>query len=224
MMRHLVLLGCACLIVQNARAPAFAARPFLTDDAGTVEAGKFELETACDSWKARADANMCFKHGLTERMDLGVGIGYVPLPNEERGFTGADLGLKFVLVPDLLAASFGAGFASQAYSINGILSKSFGPISCDVSLGYEAIAETTNADLTHGICAVYNCGKLGIGAEVGGTHEELNWWQVGARCQIHEWIQIDAGLGGNYGRRPDLTATTGVWITFPLSADSEKGD
>ena len=212
-----LLLGAVYLVVQNASAPAFAARPFFTDDAGTVAVGGFELEMACDCWKGQAATSVSFKHGITERMDIGVGIGYVPVPDEERAFTGADLGLKFVLIPDLFAASFGGGLASQTYSVNAILSKPVGLVSWDFNLGYEAIADTNDATLTYGLAVVYSYRKLGIGAEIGGTHEGLNWWQVGARLQISEWMQVDAGLVGNSMENPDLTATIGLWFGFPLS-------
>jgi hypothetical protein len=224
MKRFGLYLGAVCFALGSAGTPAFAARPFVTDDSGTVEAGTFELETAWDYWKARAAASLSFKHGVTERMDIGVGIGYVSAPQEERAFDTADLGLKFALIPDLFSASFSAGFASQTYSLNAILSKSFGPLTCDANLGYEAITDTDDAELTFGLAGVYNHGRLGVGVEIGGTHEGLSWWQVGARFQIREWLQIDAGLGGDSATDPDLTATTGLWFGFPLFAGPGKGE
>lgn len=217
-MTHIrLLLVAACFVIPNASMPAYGARPFYTDDAGTVQVGKFELETAFDFWKGKAAAGLGLKHGITERMDIGIGIGYVPAPDEERAFTGADLGIKFVWVPDVFATSFGTEFASGTYSVNAILSKSSGPVSWDANLGFEAISNTNDADLTCGLAAVYTYRKLGIGAEIGGTHEALNWWQIGVRLRLSEWVQVDAGLGGNDAGNPDLTATAGLWFAFPMS-------
>jgi hypothetical protein len=63
---------CALAMCQS----ALAARPFETDDAGTVAPGTFESEFGSESWKDDAAFGIGLKHGLTERMDLGVSMGY----------------------------------------------------------------------------------------------------------------------------------------------------
>ncbi len=204
--------------------PTFAARPFNTDDAGTVETGKFELETACNYWEKETELGASFKHGITERMDIGVCVGYCMLPTEDRKFTGESIGLKFALIPELLSVSFTSEFGNKSYITNFIMSKSFGPISIDANIGYQAQADINDADLTYGLVAVYEVGRFGIGAEVCGTHETINWWQVGSRFQIVEWLQFDIGLGGDFKKEPDFTATTGLWFTFPLPKQPKTGE
>jgi len=61
---------------------AFAARPLTTDDAGTVEKGKFQVETGFDF--VRQDnhdkeyfPSLTLTYCLFERMDMGVGSAYL---------------------------------------------------------------------------------------------------------------------------------------------------
>lgn len=51
------------------------ARPFITDDAGTVTPETFELEVAADYWRQEAAVGLSFKHGITKHMDMGVAFG-----------------------------------------------------------------------------------------------------------------------------------------------------
>jgi hypothetical protein len=87
--------------------PAFAARPLTTDDAYTVEKGKFQLEAGVDF--ARQDNHdkefgptMTLTYGLFERMDMGVGSAYLFVnPAEgknEDGFGDTALKIKYRLV------------------------------------------------------------------------------------------------------------------------------
>lgn len=146
------------------------------------------------------------------------------LPSDEQAFTGETIGLKFSLVPDLLAVSFAAEFGSKVYNANFVVSKPVGPIAVDANIGYQAQADTSDADLTYGLAAVYEIGRFGAGVEVCGTQEAVNWWQVGSRFKIAEWIQFDAGIGGDFEKVPDFTATTGLWFTFPLTKQANKGE
>jgi hypothetical protein len=57
--------------------PAFAARPLTTDDAGTVEKGKFQVETGFDFTRQDNhdrgyDPSWTLAYGLSERVDLGL--------------------------------------------------------------------------------------------------------------------------------------------------------
>lgn len=224
MVKNLLRAVAFSLIVQIVATPAMAARPFATDDAGTVEAGKFELETTCNYWEKKAEFGASFKHGITERMDIGVCVGHCMLPSDERAFTGETIGLKFSLVPDLLAVSFAAEFGSKVYNANFVVSKPVGPIAIDANIGYQAQADTNDADFTYGLATVYEIGKFGVGVEVCGTQEAINWWQIGSRFKIAEWIQFDVGVGGDFEKVPDFTATTGFWFTFPLTKQANKGE
>ena len=85
----------------------YAARPLTTDDAYTVEKGKFQLETGFDF--ARQDnhdkeffPSLTLTYGLFERMDMGVGSAYQfvnPTDGKrENGFGDTALKIKYRLV------------------------------------------------------------------------------------------------------------------------------
>jgi hypothetical protein len=81
-------------------------------------------------------------HGITDRMDIGVAYRYTMLPDDERGFEGAKIGMTFGLVPDLISVSAAGCLGDQAFDINGILSKDIGPLLLDVNIGMTATAQT----------------------------------------------------------------------------------
>jgi len=87
----------------------FAARPLTTDDAGTVEKGKFQVETGFDFTRQdnhdkEFTPSMTLTYGLFERMDLGVGTAYLffnPAEGErQNGFADTGLKVKYRLVDD----------------------------------------------------------------------------------------------------------------------------
>jgi hypothetical protein len=211
----MVIAGSA-LMVQT-----FAARPFVVDDAGTVEPGKFEFELAADYWQDKLSPSTVFKHGVTERMDIGICLGYCQAPYHEQGISAAGLGLKFALVPDLLTASFGAEFGSANYTTLALLTKQVGPVELDANLGFEATVDHQNdVDLRYGVAAVVPIKRFAFGAEFMGTQEIFDWWQVGGRFSITEWFTIDCGLGGDFQADVDWNISTGIWIGFPITRSS----
>jgi hypothetical protein len=196
--------------------PVMAGRPYVTDDAGTVGLGLFELETTPNYWKDRVDFGLCFKHGLTDRMEIGVAMGHCTLPKEERGIQNAELGFKFALIPDLFAASFTGVFGDPGYAFNFILGKAYKNFTVNANLGGSMVAKTEDADLTYGLSGIFTYGRFETGAEIGGTQEELNWWQIGAKIFVTDWCSIDAGIGGDFEKEVSMNATTGLWFAFPF--------
>jgi cobalt/nickel transport protein len=102
----LILLICLILFSTTS---VFAARPLTTDDTGTVEKGKFQLETGFDF--ARQDnhdkefnPSVTLTYGLFERMDMGIGSGYLFLhPAEgkkENGLADTELKVKYRLIDE----------------------------------------------------------------------------------------------------------------------------
>jgi hypothetical protein len=87
----------------------FAARPLTTDDAGTVEKGKFQFETGFDFTRQdnhdrEISPSLTISYGLLEKMDVGIGSGYLfVLPKEgenENGFGDTELKLKYRLLDE----------------------------------------------------------------------------------------------------------------------------
>jgi hypothetical protein len=196
---------------------AHAARPFAADDAGLVAPGTFEIETAGDYWHNAAAFGIGLKHGLTERMDIGLGLGGCILPEHDHGFDAACLGLKFALLPDVLAATFNGVFGDPVYDVNFIYSTTLKNLALNTNVGGVFVATSADADLTYGLASVYSFNSWEVGAEIGGTQHALSWWQIGARFALADWWALDAGLGGNFKDGVQLNATTGLWFAFPLT-------
>lgn len=190
-----------------------AARPFVTDDAGTAVREKFEAEPSVNYGNDFAIAGLTFLHGLTDCADVEFTLGYSAHPENERKLSPAGLMFKFGFIPNLLAATLGMTFGETRYCANLIASKTAGAFSGDVNLGYTTEADTNDADVTYGLDVVYTIGKFGIGAEVFGTREMANW-QIGLRVTILNWLIIDSAVGTTIEASPVLQATSGLWVTF----------
>jgi hypothetical protein len=83
---------------------AFAARPLTTDDAYTVEKGKFQVEggfdfTRQDNHDKEYSPSLTLTYGLLERMDIGIGSAYLFIdPSEGKkvnGFSDTPLKVKY---------------------------------------------------------------------------------------------------------------------------------
>lgn len=191
-----------------------AARPFFTDDAGTVERSAFELESASDYWKDFASFGTTLKHGLTDKMDLGISFGYLAVPLERRAAQPLELSLKYNFVPEHFSASFTGSFSSATYAVNAIYTHSFKAFSGHANMGFEAADAIREMVLTYGLAAVYNLGIAAIGAEIGGVDGELNFWQFGFQINLLQWLAFDTGIGGDFGDETQVSITSGLWFSF----------
>ncbi len=186
----------------------FAARPFGTDDAGTVKSGGYELEAGYDLWEEDGFIGLGFKHGITERMDIGIALGFNLISEPKHSFVPAELGLKYALVPDMVAASFTAEIGSSSYTLNSILTRSFGPVEFDANLGYV----TGDSSITYAGALIYNLNNLSFGGELLGDKETQNWL-IGGRYAIKEGLMIDAGFTSDFDFK-EKTATVGLHFEF----------
>jgi hypothetical protein len=202
---------------------SFAARPYLTDDPGTTEFGNFELEAAADYWRNSVSPSLLFKHGITDRMELDIPIGYTLMPEDERSIAPLQLYAKFAIIPNIFAMTFTSALSDKVYSVISIFGKSIGAFNFNLNLGGSMVGEADDADLTYGLCGMYTIGKIESGAELGGTQEGLNWWEVGAKFFIAEWFSIDAGIGGDFEKEMNFSATTGLMFIFPV-LKAKKGE
>ncbi len=195
---------------------AFPFRPFITDDAGIVPSSTFELESAIDCWKDKSTLALCLKHGITDRMDIGVAFGRCFLPLHERGYDPAELLLKFNFIRDRLSASMSGNFGDPCYSALLIFSYPLEMFSFHSNLGYSAVGAGTRGDPVFGLAAVAELGKFVFGVEAGGARDRFDWWQTGARFSFTGWLAADAGLAGKFRNPIDFNATTGLFFAFPL--------
>ncbi|MFP4014488.1 MAG: hypothetical protein ACLFVQ_10410 [Chitinispirillaceae bacterium] len=193
---------------------AHAARPFTVDDAGTVEKQGFEVEVASDFGKDAFDGGIGLKHGLTDRMDIGIGFGYTALPEIDAQHSPLEIGLKYALVPDFLSASLSGSFGEPGYAVNMIASKPLGIASLHLNLGLETQSSVNDRAVTYGMAATFETGRITSGIEIAGADDSMNWWQIGAQVSVLEWLAVDLGLGGDFESEKSFTATSGVWIGF----------
>ena len=193
----------------------YGARPFATDDAGTVEQGVHELEFGCDFWSEDAVIGLGFKHGLTERMDLGVGFAYIIEPDEENGFEGAELGVKFALIPNLFSASLTSTFGDAAYTLNGIVTRNLGPLEIDGNLGYEATGISgEEGTIIYALAVIFNAEQFAFGVEGAGDKDGLRSWLMGGRYAILEGFAVDAGISGEFEDDAVSTLVAGIHYEF----------
>jgi hypothetical protein len=193
----------------------YSARPFATDDAGTVEQGLHELEFGFDVWSEEAAFGLGLKHGLTSRMDLGVGLGYVIVPEESDGFENAELNVKFALIPEIFSASLAGTFGDAAYTITGIVTQGLGPLEIDGNIGYETTGIADEAGtVVYGLAVFLDVGSVALGAEGAGDKDGLQYWLIGGRYAVMEGFAIDAGIVGSFEEDADMNATAGVHYEF----------
>lgn len=194
---------------------SYGARPFATDDAGTVASGVYELEAGCNFWSDWADVGVGFKHGLSQRMDIGIGFGITITPEETERLSPLELSLKFALIPDFLAISVASEFGTSSYSLNDIASRTFGPFEIDLNLGYDASGiENEEGTITYSGAVIFTTEKFDFGAEASGDRNGFQIWLCGGRFHILENLAIDAGISGGFEEGSDLTATLGSHYEF----------
>ncbi|PIU50707.1 hypothetical protein COS91_08265, partial [Candidatus Desantisbacteria bacterium CG07_land_8_20_14_0_80_39_15] len=151
----------------------YAARPFSTDDAGTVGPGEFELELGYDFGDAagvgQGNLGIGFKHGLTEKMDIGVGFAHTFVPAQPEGLSPVSLSLKFAALKDLVAVSFSHELGGSAYSLNSAFTREFGPVEVDINLGYSATGNSNlPGSISYAIALIYGFEKVDVGCETSG--------------------------------------------------------
>lgn len=213
MKKHLRYLAVGLIIMWGCSSEA--ARPFATDDTGIVEREKHELEAGYTWGEGDGAFELGFKHGLTERMDIGVGFGYTVETKPEECFTPAELSLKFALAPDLFSVSFAHEFGEAAYDINLIFTRVLGPIEIDANLGYSATGDDEKGLMTYAVALILATGeKFDIGAELLGDETDVQNLLVGARYHIKEGFSLDMGFSKGLGDDIKDTITVGLHYEF----------
>ncbi|MBN2037620.1 MAG: hypothetical protein JW768_12840 [Chitinispirillaceae bacterium] len=126
------------------------ARPLATDDAQTVDPGAFELEFGYDFSHTINDSQnhsmgISLKHGLSERLDMGIAFPYEIEP--KRGFGSAEMAIKYSFVKEkkripAMSSTFSFDLGSSGYTINGIATKTFDVVCIYINVGYTATGQT----------------------------------------------------------------------------------
>lgn len=216
--------------------PLRAARPLATDDAGTVEAGRFEAELAYEHTQCRP-GGLCqspifmIKHGLTPRMDIGLAFGHQTEKDGEGntvtwGTTPLAVGIKAALLKDqktLPDLSFSAGFetGSSGWSLNAIASKEVSGLGLHLNIGYNGAAESmVRGSYGFGLAAEYDLfDKLRLCAELNSEMLDDGHEVLGNSGLVGGSLDLGFGtwdLGGRvYDKRgPRWQAVTGFTFGF----------
>jgi hypothetical protein len=157
------------------------ARPLSTDDVGITDKGTFALETGFDAVSLGHhdriyNPSLTLTYGLCERMEVGVGGGYLffhPKEGEkESGFADTEMTLKYRLTNETpWIPSFGAkgalkvptaseskglGSGKADFNLKAIATKNLSKrLAVSINLGYTFIGEySVNNDLTYSLGAV----------------------------------------------------------------------
>jgi len=197
----------------------FGAYPLTTDDIGTVDINKFEVETSydnCGNNNELWDRSCAFslKHGVTEKMDIGLSFPIKLCPCENERVGAAVLGLKFLLFKNIAAFSFSNELGGKEYFLNGIISKELSPVIAHVNAGYLATGdETLKGAMTHGCGLEYPIGRFGLVGEIVGEEMGLRNWLAGVRYRIDDYILIGGAVSDGLGDVNDRV-TVGLHTEF----------
>jgi hypothetical protein len=178
--------------------PSYAGRPLTTDDAWTVEKGKFQFELGFDATRQDNEdreysPSFTLSYGLSEKADLGVGSGYLFIhPDEgekEQGLADTDLKLKYRWLDE--KNSYPA-FTTAAKLKIPTASESKGLGSGRPDFGINMIA---TKNLSERFVLHLNFGYTFIGN--GESDKELNY-SLGAQFVLTDhWVLVGEVLGTN---------------------------
>jgi len=217
----LLVLGVVFLVARV----CYPARPLKTDDAGTVEEGKFELEIGYDfvnnpNNDTGQSMYTSLATGLTDRVDFGIAVPYQIAP--ESGLDNAEIGLKFFLLKEraitpAISLTVGHNIGASEYALCGIASKEIGRFALHLNVGYNATGSVDEkGTITYSIGVEFSGdGKLVMVSEISGEENETIECFLGGRLQVSETIAFDlaGGLGLNE-KSPDSSITLGSTLAF----------
>lgn len=195
----IAVLVCACF------GRVFAAYPLATDDAGTVSHNSFELEAGYDNsmdhdnLTSQASA-FSFKHGVTERLDVGIAVPYQIKPSRDERMGAASMVFKFSLVKDAVAMTFSNELGEKAYFLNAIYTKEFPGIKLNFNAGYLSTGdESKKGTGSYGLALAYPMGKYEAVGEVQGQDGGEGNALLGLRYHIRKPLFIATGVGRDLG-------------------------
>ncbi len=211
---------------------ALAVRPLSTDDAWTVEKGKFQLEmgmdvTRQDNHDKEYSPTLTLTYGLLGHMDMGIGIGYLFVHPEEgdseNGFGDTAVKVKYRLADEKEWL--------PALAITGKLklptaSDKKGLGSGEADFGLNVIA---TKNITRRLALHANLGYTFIGED--GANNEMNYALGSQFVLTGKWALVGEIVGTNNfnGRKGDdpLSALVGTYYLLTenliLDAGAEIG-
>lgn len=208
-MRIFVVLFC---LMSLTAAALFAAHPLTTDDAGTVEPGKYELEAGYDNLKEENilrnhSAGISLSHGLTEKVDMGVSFPYQIDPKISEPLGTATMGFKFLIVKDVFAFTVNNELGSTEYFVNGIFTRDIRPLTVHANVGYAASGdETVPGEIIYSSALEYPLSKIDLAGEIIGEKIGLQNWLLGVRYRFAAVSSVNFAYGTGFRNTGDKIA------------------
>ena len=178
----------------------FAAHPLTTDDIGTVEVGKYELEIGYDNCKNHGElrnhsCGLSLKHGISQKLDIGISFPYHIEPKPAERLGSVSLSFKFLLVEDIFAFTLANELGSEEYFINGISTREISSLVVHFNLGYQATGnENVKGKILYNSAFEYSpLNKIDFVGEVLGEETGLQNWLLGMRYKINDVCFFDFG-------------------------------
>lgn len=190
-------------------AGAFASHPLTTDDAGVLGSGNYEVEVGYNNAFSENDirnitSGVSLKHGVTDKLDIGLSFPYQIDPVSNERFGEAALSLKFSLIKDLLALSYTNECGESSYALNAICSYEIKPFITHYNIGYlQSGDETINGITNYSVAIDYPLEKFDVvgellGKDDGGSQSGFVNWLVGLRYKLNERNIISGGFGKSF--------------------------
>ena len=221
--------------------PSFAARPLVTDDFGTVDAGRCELECGYRGQTPETGGDSAYgmyvqvKRGITSNLDLGFDIPYSC--SAPSGVEDANLHVKYKIAQfgdnDGIAAKLDMkltngnidqdlGTGHDDYTATLVYSKEFGGLRTHYNLGYTIVGKDPGEPQKNSVnysAAVEKEIVSGIDAVAeyyvsSTTDSTTGNIQIGGRWQALEAIRLDAGYSVATNDNSDNVATAGMTAEF----------
>lgn len=221
--------------------PSFAARPLVTDDFGTVDPGKYELELGYSSTTPKIGGGstdglgISFKRGFLPNFDFGIEVPYSN--TAPTGIGDAILHAKLKMMEsgenDGLTARVdiklsngdstqGLGSGYMDYTAMVIYSKAIADFRTHYNLGYTLVGVVpgaTEANTTNYSAAIEKEMTSGIDVvaeyyAVSASAGSTSNVQVGGRWQATGMIRLDAGYSLALNDNSNNVATVGLTAEF----------
>ncbi len=194
----------------------FSAHPLTTDDAKTVDQSGYELELSYDYSKVtdsqEQSFGLSFKHGLTEKMDIGVSFPYLFEPKES--FGQASIGLKFSVVKDLLTFSITNPLGSSEYFLNSIFSYEISPVILHLNLGYQSTGQQdVEGSITYSSAFEWSIKKFDIVGEILGDKDGFQDYLLGFRYNFIDGVAFSFAYGNGFNEKREKI-TSGFHYEF----------
>lgn len=178
----------------------YTAYPLATDDAGTVKKDSYELEAGYNNCKDENDlinksCGVSFKHGICEKMDIGLSFPYQVEPAVEEHLGKASVGFKFSLVKNILALAFSNELGEKDYFLNAIYTREFSSLKFNLNGGYLSTGdETVKGNGTFGFSVEFPWKSFDIIGEVQGQEGGTGNGLAGARYRLTDTFFIAVGV------------------------------